>query len=254
MTARVLFYDIETAPNLGYIWAKWEQNVLAYEREWYLLCVSYQWSDEAEVNVVSLLDFPDLYAADPEDDTGVANALWQLMDEADITIAHNGNQFDNKKAAARFIIHGWVPPSPFRSIDTLTVARQKFKFNSNTLGDLGWTLGLGEKAETGGFGLWAGVMRGDMDSWAKMIAYAKQDTVLLAKVYERLKPWMTNHPNLGMYSNEEHVCPTCGSSTLMKRGTKVTNTTTYQQWQCNTCHAYSRSRTKAVGTPPDVVA
>lgn len=250
---KVLFYDIETAPNLGYIWGKWDQNVLAYTKEWTLLCISYRWAHEKTTHVVSLLDFPELYEVDPEDDTEVVNVLWDLLDEADITIAHNGDAFDNKKASARFIINGFNPPSPFRSIDTLKVARTKFKFNSNTLGDLGQTLGLGEKVATGGFSLWQGVMRGDEKAWKRMIKYAKQDTDLLIKVYERLKPWMTNHPNLGMWS-ELTVCPSCGGNHLMKRGTRYTNTMSYQQYQCTDCGAYCRSRTADGGTKPNLVS
>ena len=239
---KILYYDIETAPNLGYIWAKYEQNVLAYEREWYMLCISYRWAHEKKTHVVSLLDFPELYANDSEDDTEVVKVLWHLLDEADITIAHNGDGFDNKKSNARFIINGLNPPSPFRSIDTLKVARNKFKFNSNTLGDLGGALGLGEKVATGGFSLWQGVMRGDEKAWKRMIKYAKQDTDLLVAVYERLKPWMTNHPNHGVYTGEAHTCPGCGSEDLIRRGFKYTQAMTYQQWHCPDCGTYSRSR------------
>ena len=253
MTApKVLFYDIETAPNLGYVWAKYDQNVLDYQREWYMLCVSYRWAHEKTTHVISLLDFPETYAADPEDDTQLVEHLWVLLDNADITIAHNGDKFDNKKSNARFVVHGMAPPSPYRSIDTLKVARQKFMFNSNSLGDLGETLDLGSKVSTGGFSLWSGVMRGDGKAWRKMLRYAKQDVDLLIAVYERLKPWMTNHPNMGMYS-EETVCPTCGSTHLIKRGVRYTQTMTYQQLQCQDCGAYSRSRAAEAGVRPNVV-
>ena len=36
-TPKILLIDIETAPNLGYIWGKYEQNVIDYKTEWYLL-------------------------------------------------------------------------------------------------------------------------------------------------------------------------------------------------------------------------
>ncbi len=253
MTApRVLFWDIETAPNLGYIWAKYEQNVLDYEREWYMLCVSYRWENEKKTHVVSLLDFPAIYAKDPEDDTGVVLYLWNLLDEADIVIAQNGDKFDTRKANMRFVLAGLDPPSPYKSVDTLKVARRYFMFNSNHLGDLGTTLGLGTKVETGGYDLWRQVMLGNPTAWKKMIRYAKQDVDLLMKVYYKLRPWMTNHPNRANYG-DPHACPTCGGDDLMKRGFKRTQTLVYQQWQCKTCDAYSRSRTKAYAVAPTVV-
>ena len=250
--AKILFFDIETAPNLGYVWGKYDQNVLDYEHEWYMLCVSYKWAHEKGTHVVSLIDFPDAYEEDPENDIHVVSALWDLLDEADVVIAHNGDKFDLRKANARFIVHGLGPVSPFKTVDTLKVARRKFMFNSNKLDDLGQTLGLGNKVSTGGYSLWAGVMRGDMASWRKMIRYAKQDTVLLVKVYEALKPWMDRHPNLGVFSGG-HVCPTCGSERVHKRGYYRTQTMVYQRWQCNDCGSYSRSRTSEPLDRPELV-
>ena len=41
--AKVLFYDIETAPNLAYVWGQYDQNVIQQFREWYMMCFSYKW-------------------------------------------------------------------------------------------------------------------------------------------------------------------------------------------------------------------
>ena len=162
--AKILYYDIETAPNLSYVWGHFEQNVIEHEREWYLLCVSYRWEHESKTQVCALVDFPDTYAKDPENDLHVAKKLWDLLDEADIVIAHNGDRFDMRKANARFVYHNLGPVSPVKQIDTLKTARRYFMFNSNKLDNLGKHLGVGAKVDTGGFTTWAGCMRGDMNS------------------------------------------------------------------------------------------
>jgi len=239
--AKILYYDIETAPNLSYVWGHFEQNVIEHEREWYLLCVSYRWEGENKTQVCSLIDFPDAYAKDPENDFHVAKKLWELINEADIVIAHNGDRFDMRKANARFVYHNLGPTSPVKQIDTLKVARRYFMFNSNKLDNLGQHLGVGRKVDTGGFETWAGCMRGDIKAWKLMIKYAKQDVDLLRKVYMKLRPWMTNHPNLNVYSGE-CSCPTCGSDDLQRRGQRYTQIGTYQQWFCNSCGAWSRTR------------
>tara|TARA_R110002051_G_scaffold240905_1_gene301287 strand:- start:4 stop:762 length:759 start_codon:yes stop_codon:yes gene_type:complete len=249
---KILFYDIETAPNLAYVWGQYEQNVIDHEREWYMLCVSYKWDHEKRTKVCSLVDFPETYAENPENDFHVVEKLWELLNEADIVIAHNGDKFDMRKANARFIKHGLGPASPVKSVDTLKVARRYFMFNSNKLNDVGKHLGLGEKVQTGGFQTWAGCMRGDMKSWKKMIKYAKQDVDLLCKVYLALRPWMTNHPNLNLYT-EKHGCPTCGSHSLMRRGLRYTTVASYQTWQCNDCKSYSRSRLAEKTVRPRIV-
>ena len=127
--AKILYYDIETAPNLSYVWGHFEQNVIEHEREWYLLCVSYRWEHENKTQVCALVDFPDTYAKDPENDVHVAKKLWDLLDEADIVIAHNGDRFDMRKANARFVYHNLGPVSPVKQIDTLKSARRYFMFN-----------------------------------------------------------------------------------------------------------------------------
>lgn len=232
--AKILYYDLETAPNLSYVWGHYDQNVIEHEREWYLLCVSYRWEHEKKAQVVSLVDFPDAYKADPENDYHVAKTLWDLFNEADIVIAHNGDRFDMRKANSRFVFHGLGPSSPVQQIDTLKVARKYFMFNSNKLDDLGKHLGLGRKAPTGGFETWAGCMRGDSKAWKNMIKYAKQDVDLLVSVYKALRPWMTTHPNVSLYDNTDG-CPTCGSDKIETVDYAYTLATVYDQLHCTDC-------------------
>ncbi len=133
---RVLIFDIESAPNLGYIWGKYEQDVLSYVKEWYMLSFAFKWLGEEKTHVFGLPQYP-LYKKDKMNDKQLVESLWKLFDEADIIIAHNGNSFDIKKSNARFIFHGMKPPSPYKSIDTKLVAKRSFNFNSNKLDDLG---------------------------------------------------------------------------------------------------------------------
>ena len=67
LMAKTLFFDIETAPNLSYVWGQWQQDVIEHTREWYIICFSYKWEHEKKTHVVSLDDF-DLYDKEPEND------------------------------------------------------------------------------------------------------------------------------------------------------------------------------------------
>tara|TARA_Y100000004_G_scaffold87711_1_gene98334 strand:- start:5717 stop:6490 length:774 start_codon:yes stop_codon:yes gene_type:complete len=250
--AKILYYDLETAPNLSFVWGQYEQNVIDHSREWYMLCFSYRWEHERKTHVCSLVDFPDAYKQDPENDFHVVKRLHEMLDEADIIIAHNGDKFDLRKANARFVAHGLGPVSPVRQIDTLKVARKYFMFNSNKLDHLGNYLGVGRKVSTGGFETWAGCMRGDRKAWRTMIKYARQDVSLLRDVYLKLRPWMTNHPNLNVYDGGAS-CPTCGSDNLQKRGKRHTQVATYQTYQCNDCKSYSRTRLAEKVVRPEIV-
>lgn len=250
MAARTLLYDIETAPNIAYVWGKYDQNVLEYEQEWYILCFAYKWLGEDETQAVTQFDFKKEFKADPSDDFRVVEKLYDLFCEADIIVAHNGNSFDQKKSAARFLYHGFDPPSPYRQIDTCREARKHFNFNSNKLGDLGTTLGIGHKAETGGFKTWLACMGGDKAAWQQMKDYNIQDVDLLEAVYLRLRPWIQNHPNITMYDGDMECCPRCGEDAMTKQGIKRNKTTFVQQWKCGGCGGWASSRlTEKVDLP-----
>ena len=252
MEPKVLFYDIETAPNLAYVWGHYQQDVIDHEREWYMLFFAWRWGHQKTIHACALPDFPNAYAKDPEDDFHVVKKLHDLFDEADIIVAHNGDAFDYKKANARFIKHGLGPTSPVNSIDTLKVARRYFKFTTNHLNSLGKYLDIGVKTDTGGFKTWAGCMRGDPAAWKTMVKYNKQDINLLYDVYMALRPWMINPPNWNMYT-EEDGCPTCGHKHLVRRGYKRTRTMTYVQLKCKNCGAYSRQRVAEKDYRPGIV-
>lgn len=239
MHTKILIFDIETAPNLAYVWGKYEQNVIDYEKEWYMLSFAYKWLGEKTVHVKSLPDYK-LYGKDKTNDKALVVELHKLFNEADVIIAHNGDQFDIKKSNARFLVHGLTAPSSYKTIDTKKVAKRYFNFNSNKLDDLGNILGLGRKVDTGGFELWLGCMSGDMKSWAKMCKYNKQDVVLLEAVYLRLRGWITGHPNLNVTEGTLSNCPNCHSERLHARGYAVTRVNKYQRWQCQDCGAWSK--------------
>lgn len=232
--AKILIFDIETTPNLGYVWQKYQQDVLEYVSEWEMLCFGYKWLGEKETVVVGLNQFSEEI---------LVRRLWQLFDEADIIIAHNGNSFDVKMCNAKFIEFGLQPPSNYKTIDTKLVARRYFRFNSNKLDDLGHKLGLGRKLQTGGFSLWMGCMAGDKKAWNKMLRYNRQDVLLLEKVYLKLRPWIENHPNIGLIDEgNPDNCENCGHHKLHRRGTRYTSRRRYERLRCTKCGHWQKGK------------
>jgi len=244
--ARILLFDIESSPNLGWVWGKWEQNVISFETEWHILSVAWKWLGESQIHVVALNDFPKTFAKDPTNDYHVVQKIHELFNEADVVVGHNSNSFDNKKAQGRMLVHGFDPPSPYHEVDTLRQAKRHFSFNSYRLGDLATSLGVGAKADTGGFQTWLGCMNGDESCWKIMKKYNKQDVKILEAVYLRLRPWMNGHPNIAFLEDELDGCPNCGKDTLINQGLRKTRTMTYQRVQCSTaqggCGTWSRKR------------
>lgn len=241
--AKILFLDIETAPSLGWVWGKWEQNVIDFKRDWYMLSIAYKWSTDKKVTAVGLIDFPE-YKKNPEDDSQLVDTLWKLLDEADIVVAHNGDGFDLPKSNTRFISHKLPPPSPYRTVDTLKIARNKFKFDSNKLDDLGRYLNIGRKLPHTGFNLWKGCMTGDLKSWQIMKQYNGHDVELLEKVYYLMRAWSTTHPNVN--HGELEACPKCSSTKVQRRGFTYTLLRKKQRFQCLGCRGWFEGSAKKV--------
>jgi DNA polymerase elongation subunit (family B) len=236
---KILLFDEETAPSLGHYFDLWKEgNIVWTVTDWYMLSVAYKWLGDSKVHCLALPDFKG-YKPGSEDDSQLIKALWKLFDEADILIAHNGDQFDIKKANARFAYYNLPPPSPYKTVDTLKIARRYFNFTSNKLDELGNYLGYGRKLVHTGFHLWRGCMAGDPEAWKKMIAYNKRDVVLLEQIYRHFLPWITNHPNTAIMSDLPEGCPNCASPHLKKEGLSYTKAGKRQQYSCKDCHAWS---------------
>lgn len=235
---KVLLIDIETAPNLGWTWGKYEQNVIKFEQESYMLCFTAKWLDSDKIITVGLDDFKGYNPLVPSDKE-LCQKLWDILDAADVVIGHNADKFDIKKINTRFLVNKINPPSPYRTIDTLKLAKKYFSFNSNKLDDLGQTLQLGRKLDTGGFDLWLGCMKGDKKAWDKMKKYNKQDVLLLEKVYMEMRPWMNPHPNIAINISKT-ACDVCGNDKLQRRGFSYTRQTKYQRLHCTKCGSWKQ--------------
>jgi uncharacterized protein YprB with RNaseH-like and TPR domain/predicted RNA-binding Zn-ribbon protein involved in translation (DUF1610 family) len=225
---KVLFFDIETSPNLAYVWDKYEQDVIAFEKERDLMSFAYKWQG-GKTKVCSLGKFK------PRQ---LILELHKLFDEADIIIAHNADRFDIRMSNGFFLKYGLKPPSPYKTIDTLKIARKKFKLNSNSLNDLGTFLKVGEKVDTGGFKLWISCLRNKPGSWRKMEKYNKRDVDLLEKVFNIIGPWDNANLEYGF------KCPFCGSTNVQKRGWNINKVYKSKRFQCQNCGRWASSNKK----------
>ena len=241
--AKILLFDIETMANRAWVWGKYEQNVIAFDLEWYMISFAFKWlgGKQRKARAATLPNYG-LYKTEPENDKALCEDLWGLLDEADLVIGHNSDGFDLKKANARFLVHGLKPPTPYKSVDTLKVAKRYFKFTSNRLDDLGDVLRVGRKVQHGGFEMWKGAaFDGNMKDWRRMAKYNAQDVDLLESVYMKLLPWITQHPNLNLLEGTINCCPNCASSDLQKRGYSNTRVSSWRQYQCQNCGAWSKA-------------
>lgn len=163
-----------------------------------------------------------------------------LLNQADAVCHYNGTKFDVPTLQKEMLLKGLNPPAPFKQIDLLKTARSRFRLASNKLDFVAQQLGLGSKTKHKGMGLWLGCMNKDPEDWKVMEAYNKQDVVLLEKVYDRLLPWISGHPNLSSM-NSADCCPRCEGTSKQARGWAISEAGRYQRFQCNNCGTWFRS-------------
>lgn len=236
---RTLIVDLETAPKLAYVWNFWNTNVGQNQTlsNTYIMSYAAKWLGDTEVVYNDCRN---------EDDSLLCAELATLFDQADIVIAHNGDKFDLPIVRARCVLHGVKPWSPVKQIDTLKVAKREFRFDRNSLSYLAEYLRVPAKYEHKdfpGFDLWSECIKGNDAAWQEMMVYNIQDVETLEEVYLRLRPWISNHPNVGVFlEGEDTCCPKCGGHHVHYRGYAYTNVGKYRKFQCQSCGGWGRER------------
>lgn len=234
---KTLILDIETSPNIVYVWQLFGQNVgiNQIEEPGQTICFAAKWYGEKKVHFRSVHHHGEMEM--------VAKAH-ELMEQADAIIHYNGTKFDIPKLNTEFLKHGITPPAPSNQVDLYRTVKRNFSLTSNKLDFVARHLGIEGKLPNKGMDLWTGCRHGDKKSWKEMKEYNIQDVLLLEPVYDRLLPWIQDHPNMALYSDStDAMCPSCGSTKLQKRGTQKARTMEYQRYQCTDCGGWSRART-----------
>lgn len=243
--AKILCFDIETAAMEVRSFQKWGVNIgdNMIVRDWFMICWSGKWLFDDKIYSMCQTKEEVLKG----DDKRISIGLWNMLDEADIVIAHNLNKFDRKKANTRFLQHELGLPSPYKGIDTLLHARRSFAITSNRLDYIAKNFfGIEGKIRTE-TDLWNRCVVGDEKALKAMQLYCDQDVRVLEEVYLKLRPYIQPHPNVGLHiASDVEVCATCGSDNLFWGSEYKTTVNAYRAYQCNNCQSWGRSRKGAL--------
>jgi uncharacterized protein YprB with RNaseH-like and TPR domain len=230
-----LFFDIETSPNIGLFWeAGYKKNIdysnIIQERA--IICICYKWEDDKEVYA--------LQWDSKQNDKAMLIKFVEVANTASELVGHNGDKFDLAWIRTRCLFHGIQMFPNYTTIDTLKVARSKFRFNSNRLNYIADFLGLGQKIKTE-FNLWKDILlKKDKVAMENMIKYCKKDVILLEKVFKHLNNHIEAKTHYGvLFGQYKGTCPECGSDDLAGAGTRTTATGVVKlRFQCKTCNKY----------------
>src|SRR3990172_6010008 len=233
---KILLLDIETAPNLAYVWGLWKENIPTARivNNGYVLCWAAKWHKKSQVQWSSI---------HTERPRRMLQRIHTMLNQADVVVHYNGKSFDIPTLNKEFITHGFKPPAPYKQVDLLSAVRSQFRFPSNKLDYVLQTLKLGQKVRHTGFEMWVQCMAGDKAAWDLMKEYNIGDVHGLERLYEKMLPWIPGHPSHGAH-DKTVVCPQCGGHHYTRHGYRVLRLYKYPRYQCNGCgHWFRDTRT-----------
>lgn len=246
-SAKILLLDVETLPGEYYAFDP-KVEYLSPDKQIKgvsISCWAAKWLFEPEImgEVVTEKE------AFHRDDKSILSGIWNLMNQADIVITHNGLNFDIPMLYGRFVTYQMIPPTKFQNVDTCKTSKTVFKFEYNRLDELGQRFGIGKKLDMS-FLDWKNCLTNDRQAnkaLQDMLTYCKNDIApLLEDVYLAMLPYIPNHPNLGLWSlDDKDHCKNCESSDIhWEEKPYATPSGLWKSWRCNTCGAVGRGMGK----------
>jgi predicted RNA-binding Zn-ribbon protein involved in translation (DUF1610 family) len=230
---KILFLDIEISPTLVTVWGLWNQNIgiqhIIGNSE--VLSWAAAWHGEDVIHYSSL---------GMTSKRNMMKGIYKLLDEADAVVTYNGDNFDLKILRQEFLLQGWNPPTPFKSVDLLKTMKKQFRGTSNKLDYWLKRLDLGAKIKHRGHQLWLDCMNKVPGAFEEMETYNVGDVEELEKLFDRVLPWIKGLPNRSVVTGDL-VCPQCGSAHYQSRGSHVTAAGSYKRYQCQGCGFWFRA-------------
>lgn len=248
---KVLVLDIETAPMHVRVWGMFKQRISPKQviHDWYIICWSGKWLNEPEIFGDCVTPEETRRRYDPDEtrevDDRVTQSVWEMINEADAVIAHNGDRFDLRKIRARWIVRNQDLPSPWVSIDTLKITQREFGFSSHKQEYITKFLKLSEKLDTE-YQMWIDCEGGNQKALDKMFKYCRGDVVGLEDMFLRIRKYAHSLPNMALFTDlsDGQACGNCTSTDLDWSGEYdyTTPSNRYSAFQCNSCGSWGKSR------------
>lgn len=254
MMTKVLYFDIETAMMQIGAFSLRNNDYVSPEnitQDWFIFMISYadisHLMGEKQPNLkklkvenICITDKMWRFTKDFTDDYYVVKKTRDILESADILIAHNGDRFDLRKFNARLIYHGLEPLPPLLTVDTLKEARKVADFSSNKLSYLAKQLKVIQQKGSA-TGSWHKFLLGStkqkVSALKEMQGYCDQDIRTGVDVYFRLRPYMKSHPNIA--DDNSPNCPKCNSDSYQMRGERMLRSgVKKKRYSCNNCGAW----------------
>ena len=168
---KILIFDIETSPSISFTWKRFKENISLDQviQDPIMLTWSAKWlySNEIISDAITPQEVINF------DDKRITTSLWKMLNEADMVVAHYGDNFDIPFLNSRSVINVLPPYLPVTSIDTKAVAKALIS--------------------TKYIGFFEGIQKSSTELYAKQIpqhlvntgSYTKEDVVFVSVIGNR---------------------------------------------------------------------
>lgn len=134
------------------------------------------------------------------DDGPLLRDILSCMEDADILIAHNGLKFDLPFLRTRAVVHGLPPVNFQKIIDPVQLARQHFRFPSNSLNSISHVIGTqAEKTPLRPETWQRATMNGDKDAMNEIVAHCIADVDVLEEICWKLRGYVRTIDKAGSF-------------------------------------------------------
>jgi hypothetical protein len=175
LSKKVVFLDIETSLVDAKVFRTGNQYIKADQltSQTRILTIAggslYDMETKGEEGVWSCSNHrSSTFKKDPLDDTEILATVWDILDKAEVVVAHNA-EFDKGWLLGRFLELGWRLPSRFFLFCTYRNLTP-FNLTSKKLDELSQTL-IGSKKISTDIDLWMRCSEGDKEAFKEMEAY-----------------------------------------------------------------------------------
>lgn len=232
---KILLMDLELTFAIYYAYPSKREQYLSDRNivhDQFCTCAAWKWHHEISTYAVKITDDKKQFKKDFRNDRIIAVKLHELMESADVIVAHNGDNFDLKHANTLFRKHGLGPIPKRKSIDTLKVARKYFSFPGNSLDSLSKRFGsIGKNQKPN----WHKMTDGDAAEINIAATYCKNDVRELEVIFNEMKPYMERFPSLRKRTERPTECECCGSKRIHSKGTDFDGIKLYHRFKCIEC-------------------
>lgn len=219
----------------------WDLEFHATQTRWfglkiypgYIICFCCKELGKSKMTTLSMLTHP---GKDPTDDRKLVRAIGNHLRQADLHIFHYGSSCDYKFIQTQLMKYGFPPlPHPPMMVDTCKVAQTKLGLKSNSLKTLAEFFKLPIQKMPMTEEEWYKAFAGDKRLLKKTERRCRSDVLITEKIYEKLRPLMTNHPDMSRLIGKTKGCPACSSLFRRANGLRASSKTTYRRVVCLNC-------------------